>query len=73
MEATVSISRWMDKEDVVICAYNGILLSHKSNERAIFSLIKENKILSFAATWVNLEIIILSEVKERQIYEVTYM
>ena len=63
----------MDKEDVVICAYNGILLSHKSNEIAIFTLIKENKILSFAATWVNLEIIILSEVKERQIYEVTYM
>jgi len=57
----------MDKEDVVIYTYNGILLSHKNNDRAIFSLIKENKILSFAATWVNLEIIILSEVKDNYI------
>ena len=58
----------MGKEDVVIYTYNGVLLSHTNNERAIFSLIKENKILSFAATWLNLEIIILSEVKERQIH-----
>ena len=52
---------------MVIYTYNGILLSHKNNDRAIFSLIKENKILSFAATWVNLEIIILSEVKDNYI------
>ena len=53
----------MDKEDVVhIC--NGILLSHK-----------KNKILPFTATWMDLEIIILSEViqTERQIYDITYM
>ena len=38
---------------------------------------KKNKIVSFAATWMDLEIIILSEVKsqrERQIqYDITYM
>ena len=48
----------MDKEDVVhIC--NGIVLSHK-----------KNKIMPFIATWMDLEIIILSEVSqtERQIY-----
>ena len=39
--------------------YNGLLLSHKKNE-----------IMPFAATWLDLEIIIISEVRERQIYHV---
>ena len=70
----MSIDRWMDKEDVahiyngkedVAHIYNGILLSHKMNE-----------IMPFAATWMDLEIIILSEVGqgERQIpYDIIYM
>ena len=55
----------MDKEDVVHI-YNGILLSHKKNE-----------MMPFAATWMDLELIILSGVSqkgERQIpYDITYM
>ena len=43
--------------------YNGMLLSYKKNE-----------IISFAAPWIDLEIIILSEIRQRQIsYDITYM
>ena len=51
----------MDKEDVVYI-YNGILA------------IKKNEIMPFAAKWMDLEMIILSEVRERQIsYDITFM
>ena len=43
----------MDKEDVVHI-YNGILA------------IKKNKIMPFTATWVDLEIVILSEVSQTE-------
>ena len=48
----MSINRGMNKEDVVHI-YNGILLSHKKNE-----------IMPF--TWMDLEIVILSEVSQTE-------
>ena len=50
----MSINRGMDKEDVLY-TYNGMLLSHK-----------KNKIMTFAATWTDLEMIILSEVSQTE-------
>ena len=48
------INRGMDKEDVVHI-HNGTLFIHKKNE-----------IMPFAATWLQLEIILLSEVKSEK-------
>ena len=43
----------MDEEDLV-CIYNGILLSHKK------------KIMPFAATWMELETLTLSDVSQKE-------
>ena len=55
MEVTqMSINREVGKEDVVYL-YHGILLNHKKNE-----------MMPIATTWVDLEIIIWSEVSQKE-------
>ena len=50
----MSIDRGMDQEDVVHIDH-GILFSHK-----------ENEIMPFSTTWMDLEILILSEVSQTE-------
>ena len=60
----MSTDRRMGEEDVVLTC-NGILPSHKKNE-----------IMPFAATWIHLEIILLSEVsqtKKDKYHDIAYM
>ena len=55
METTqVSIDRGLDSEEVVYI-HNGILLSHKKDD-----------IMPFAATWMELENLILSEISQKE-------
>ena len=52
--AQMSINWWMDKEDVVYI-YKGIL-----------QIFKKNEILPFAATWMELECIMLSKISQSE-------
>ena len=38
-----------------------------------YSAIKNNEIMPFAATWMDLEVIILSEVRQRKTYTISLM
>ena len=48
-------SEYFQKQISDYCNHNGILLSHK-----------KDKIMPLAATWIQLEILILSEISEKE-------
>ena len=61
--ASVSINRWMDKEAVQHIYWT-----------EFYSAIEKNAVLSFVATWMDLEGIMLSEISQREIlYDITYI
>ena len=56
----MSIDRYMDKDVVCVYIYTHI---HKME---YYTSIKKNEIMSFVATWMNLDIIILSEISQTE-------
>ena len=59
----MSIDRGMDKGDVIIYTY---MMDY-------YSVIKRNEVMLFAATWMKLEVFIISDVSQSISYDVTYL
>ena len=59
-----SINGGMDKEDVCVCVYTHTHTHTHTLE--YYSAIKRNDMVPFAATWIDLEIVTLSEVSQRK-------
>ena len=70
----VSINRWMDKEDDVlyIYTYTHTHTHTRTHTMEYYSAIKKNEILPYAATWMDLEGIMLSEISQRKINTIWY-
>ena len=58
----MSINEEMDKENVYICVCVCVCLYTME----YYSTIKRNDMVPFAATWIDLEIVTLSEVRKRK-------
>ena len=78
----MSIDRGMDKEDVVymyIYIYTPHTHTHThshtlTHTMEYYSATKKNEIMPFAAPWMDLKIVIMSEVSQREIsYDIPYM
>ena len=66
----MSINRGMDKEDVIYSVCVCVCVCTYWNIVGIFqyySAIKRNEMVPFAEMWMDLEIVIQSEVREKQI------
>ena len=59
-----SMVEWI-KKMWYVCAH--------THTREYYSAIKKNEILPFATTWIELECIMLSEIRERQIHDFIHM
>ena len=53
---------------------NGLGKCANTDTMEYYSAIKKNKIMPFAATWMELEALILSEIREKQMpYDITHI
>ena len=42
-------------------------------KNVVYLTFKKNEIMSFVSTWVDLKIVILSEISQKEIYDISYM